>query len=279
MSLTSTIILSSYPYQYKIDYSRPNKQFEIEFVNPQYPEEETTDFKDSKGVVNFIKENLKSWFVATLISYKSNCRHNDISKGSIVDCQTFTSANDNGFKEFIEQLTLKQYRDTAYDGYCDDFSEDDEEEEDKNDDNEDDDDENDNDNNNNNKEKNGKYNKDDIYDNEEFNKWQGSLAVYFTNNIYDKMEPVDCYPKSYSNEIELGTGDNDYRLYFYVYNRNKNCLLLSEGTGDKECYSEHSQLLDFLEEEFGSPFKCIDFENKKVYERKDSVTVESNLLH
>jgi len=92
------------------------------------------------------------------------------------------------------------------------------------------------------------------------------------------MEPYECYPKSYSNEIELGTGDNNYRLYFYVYNRNKNCLLLSEGTGDKECYSEHSQLLDFLEEEFGSPFKCIDYKNKKIYQREDNLTIIKSMI-
>jgi len=43
-------------------------------------------------------------------------------------------------------------------------------------------------------------------------------------------------------------------------------------------YTEHSQLLDFLEEEFGSPFKCIDLGNKKVYERKNKVTVESKYI-
>ncbi len=314
MSLTSTIIISSYPYQYKIDYDRLEKEFQIETVEPRTVEprtvEETDDFKTSSEVVDFMIENLKSWFVATLITYKSNCRHGDVAKGSIAKNQTFTSPSENGFKEFIELLQTKQYRDTAYDGYsdCDDFSdeeddddEDDNEDEEDNDtasqedeeneeteeDNEDDKDE-DEDDDTASQEDNedddedsyisnneSKYTKDDIYEQEEFDNIDYNLVVYFNNNVYDKMKRSDCCPKNDSNEIELGD-DDSYRLYYYVYNKSKNCLLLSDGM--PALYLEHSLLLDFLEEEFGSPFKCIDLGNKKVYERKDKVTVESKYI-
>lgn len=291
MSLTSTIIISSYPQEYKIDYDRLEKEFQIETVEARYPNEETDDFKTSSEVVDFMIENLESWFVATLITYKNNCRHGDVAKGSIAEIKTFTSPSENGFKEFIELLQTKQYRDTAYDGYsdCDDFSDDEEEEEedddtasqedkdntasqeDKNDTaSQEDDDEHSYISNN-----ESKYTKDDIYEQKEFDNIDYNLVVYFNNNVYDKMKRSDCCPKNDSNEIELGD-DDSYRLYYYVYNKSKNCLLLSNGM--PALYLEHSLLLDFLEEEFGSPFKCIDLGNKKVYERKDKVTVESKYI-
>lgn len=297
----TSIIISSVPYQFQID-----EGYTVSFVS-QHPDDYEISFNTAKGVLKYLRTKIQSWFIASLITYKYNFGQCDMYQSTIIDSQVFNSTSDNGIIEFIKLLKkypttydhdyrfkFNEYYNNSDDENVDeneyDTSDDEEEEEDEEEDDEEEEDEDDNkdkedDNNDNNDEerenknnKEGKYSKDDIYDDFEFDKWQGSLAVYFTNNIYDKMEPVDCCPTSYSNEIELGTGDNDYRLYFYVYNRNKNCLLLSEGTCGGESYFEHSQLLKFLEEEFGSPFKCIDFENKKVYERKNSVTVERNLL-
>ena len=212
----TSIIISSVPYQFQIDY---DEGYTVSFVS-QHPDDYELSFNTAKGVLKYLRTKIQSWFIASLITYKYNFGQCDMYQSTIINSQVFNSTTEDGIIEFIK--LLKKYP-TTYDHdyrfkfneyYNDSDNDIDENEYDTSDD-EDEKEEEDDDNTSDDEEEEDDDNENDTSDDEDDTSNNEENELYSEENITTfKNEIQNMFKNKYNDEKYIWLMDNINRIPF-----------------------------------------------------------------